>query len=194
MNRLEDSARPHLTALATGSHAVFGEEELALIAQWITLKCIVGEHAVPDNAVTPQADRTSFMNEGIIPDYFRIYVTRNVSPHEIGYIRHSHCIALSADGPIPPLDGTAQNIQTISFLMGQAFVHVNAVRIANFDFETRFTVFPVWDRARFWPPQIMPVLWPRRPNLDSDGIDFVASVLERYINGSKTTWADPPLT
>lgn len=189
MNRLEADARPIVTALATAGTIIMGEPELYTLAKWITLKCLVAEWAAPETAMTPQSYRTTFMDSGAIPDFFRIYVTLNVSGSELGYIRHSHCAALSMDGPVPPLDGTTQNVQTLSFLLGKAFVHVNAIRLDGFELETKAIIPLVWNNARVWPLQHVPMVWPRRPALERNGIKMVSECLESYIQASKPIWA-----
>lgn len=188
MNRLEVAARPIVTALALAEQITLNENDLNTLARWITVKCLVAEHDKPKVDVTPQSYRTAFMKDGKIPEFFRIYAVLNVSKSRIAYIRHTNCISLSDIGPVPPLDGATQNIQTISFLVGKVLFHLNAARIENFELEKRAIIVPVWGKCRIWPLQTVPMIWPRRPALDKDGIESVSSVLKRYIGVSKVRW------
>ena len=189
MNRLEKEVRPTLTAMALGAAISLTQDRLLAIAKWVTMKCLVAEHDKPDMWVTPPEDCAQFMRLGTIPDFFRIYAVHNVSGASIGYIRHSHGIVRFGERPSPPFPkGTNQNIQTVSFLVGRTFFHVNAARIVDFELEKRFNILRVWDQCRIWPNNSGPIGWPHRPNLDAEGITFVSEVLERYLRQCKTTW------
>ncbi len=129
------------------------------------------------------------MSEGKIPDAFRIYAMLNVAQRHVGYFRHSHTVALSREGPVPPVTvETPKNIQTVSFAVGRCFFHINADRIEGFRIEDRVNVVPVWDTSRFWPIQRPIRNWPHRPALNEDGIMFVMNCLQRYIDASNTVW------
>jgi hypothetical protein len=187
MNRLEKEARPFLTPLIEEKPIVLDFEQQAIIARWVALKCMVAEHASPNNAVTPREDREAFKSDGTIPSYFRIYVA-NHNLHSTGYLRRSNCIAFSPEGPSPPLAGTPNNIQTISFLLGSVLIHLNAARIDNFALEDRVLIPQVWNVCRVWPIQHFEVVWPHRPLLDGDGIELVADCLGSYVRASKVAW------
>jgi len=189
MNQVEERARPHLTKMLKGEAVELSMEDQKNVAQWIALKSIVSEHSNPETAVTPKNDRVAFRETGTIPDYFNIYATTQVTGSHIGLLRNSHGFALSPDGPQPPFVETTQNIQTISFIFGSIFVHVNAARIDNFALEEKVIIPAFYGTCRLWPPQSKIMEFPRRPRLGTDGIQTVSNSIERYIEASKTTWA-----
>jgi hypothetical protein len=188
MNRIEGEVRPYLTPIITGELTTLDRQGLTTLAKWMALKVIVAEHAAPDNALTPQCDRTAFWPRGVIPSYFRLYVAHNVSNAQLYYLRHAHCIAYSPDGPNPPLDGTSKNVQIVTFATGEAVMQAVSTRIEGAILEDRAYVVGFHDRCRIWPVPATTIDFPQRPRLDADGIENIASILERYISASSATW------
>lgn len=72
MSGIEEAARPLLVPIIKGEAITLDADQLKLVAQWATLKAIVCEHDNRGTEVTPQAERTAFMAEGLIPPYFNI--------------------------------------------------------------------------------------------------------------------------
>ena len=195
MNSLEQEARPFLTPLITGFPVTLDGEAKRIVARWITLKCMVSEHGPVNMAVTPRQDREAFKITGEIPDYFRIYMTSHAMKMGVSYVRQSNCMVFDlTSGPRPPLLGMPHNIQTISFLLGRVFVHLNAARVDDFDLESRvthnFAAGTFWNLTRLWPTLDRPEYWPRRPLLDSNGVGLIIDTLPRYRRASKVTWID----
>src|SRR5947209_1548316 len=142
MRLLDEAARPFLTPLITGSPVALDFEQMALVARWIALKCMVAEHAERDVFVTPRSDRAAFRDAGTIPDYFRIYLFSHNLEHGIGFKRQSLAMSLTGPVPDPPPWGTPKNIETISFFLGRVVIHLNAVRIENYSIQSRFQPMP----------------------------------------------------
>lgn len=136
------------------------------------------------------------MIAGEIPDYFRIYMASHNLEISTSYIRHSECIMFDLSGAKPPLLDVPNNIQTITFMLGRVFIHLNAARIENFDLESRVDVTfksklaagSFWDAACIWPGSASATIWPRRPLVDSEGIRVISEVLVSYSSASKVTW------
>lgn len=191
MNQLEDAARPLLTTIILGTPASLDAVEMAVVARWIALKCIVAEHAVPNYELTPRVDRVALREHGTIPEYFRIYLINHTVKRGAGYFRHSLGLSLTGPPTDPPAWGTPKNIQTISFFLGRIFIHLNASRIDDYSIESRYILPQIWDACRIWPLQHSGLTWPRRPLLDANGIAVVASALARIIDASDITWLDP---
>jgi hypothetical protein len=177
MSQLEEKARPFLTMLIDGTPMVLDAEQLAIVARWITLKCIVAEHATRNNFLTPREDRLAFKEDGAIPPYFRIYCASHNMNDAAGYIRHTLDLRLKLGPHDPPLHGAGCNVQTISFMLGKIMVHVNAARVANFDLESRYALIPFHQQCRIWPPQRLETVFPHRPLLDREGIAKVSNCL-----------------
>lgn len=132
MSVMEQDAKPSLEPLINGEIVSLDASMLALLARWAALKAIVSEHDQPRTHVTPQADRTLFMEAGTIPSYFNIYMVSHKCESRSGYVRTSHTVALTKDGPVPPLDGREKNTQQISFILGSVMLHINAARVDGF--------------------------------------------------------------
>ena len=192
MNRLESEVRPLITPIIEGSPVALDFEQMAVIARWITLKCIVAEHGTRDTDVTPRHDRIAFQENGSIPQYFHIYMANHNMEHATGFHRHSLCLSLKSPAPDPPLMGAAKNIQTISFMLGRVFVHLNAARINDYSIESRYLGPSFWAESRIWPLQHHDMVWPRRPLLDQHGIGSISGALEAIIAASTLTWGDLP--
>lgn len=190
MSRLETAARPLLSPMALGQQVNLDTAAQEIVARWIALKIMVSEHSRGDMSLTTQEDRTLFKDEGLIPSYYRIYITSHMTSQSTGFYRHSVTLTLSSEGLNPPLRGAVKNVQTISMMVGKIFVHHVADRVRDFTFEER-VIFPqLYNSARLWPAQQAEMSWPRRPLLDGDGANFIALGLERYLSASKINWTD----
>ena len=175
MNRAEGAVKPFLGKMIKGDPVTLNAEQIAALARWCAQKFVVMEHAAHETTLIPRSDRVALKEHGVIPPYFRIYVANHVSSSKSGSVRHSHTLALSDEGPTPPLDATERNIQTISLLMGRLFIHLNAARVDGFDIESRYFVTKVWDECRIWPDPNCSLSWPSRPLLDNSGLSMVST-------------------
>lgn len=195
MNRAEGAVKPFLRIMIAGEPISIDSEQMGALARWCAHKFIVMEHAAAETSVTPRCDRVALRDRGVIPPYFRIYVGNHASKHRFGSTRHSHSMARSlANGPVPPLDGTTRNIQTITILMGRLFIHLNAARVDGFEIESTNFISRVWDECRIWPSPNSSLVWPHRPLLDDAGLSMVSNTLETIFSVGKATgkitWLD----
>ncbi|TIX48805.1 hypothetical protein [Alteraurantiacibacter aquimixticola] len=190
MNRLEGEVRPILTPIITGEKTTLNRGHVETLSRWISLKVIIAENEDPAIALTPQVDRERFWKDGTIPEYFRLYVAHNIGEQQMFYLRHSHCVAYSEGGPNPPLDGTAKNVQFVTLVVGKAVIQAVCTRIAGVAMEERASIIGFHDRCRIWPNPDDETSFPRRPRLDEDSIERVATIFQRYIDQSNATWAD----
>jgi hypothetical protein len=190
MNRIEGSVRPFLDQMVLGEPVVLNAAQIEALVRWCALKLITMEHAGTDVAVTPKSDRIAFKDAGVIPPYFNIYVGNHASANRSGLRRSSRCMALSPEGPKPPLNGTTKNIQTTTIILGRIFVHLNAARVDGFKIEDAYFVSRVWDECRIWPNSPKARRWPHRPLLDDDGLSMIARSLDTIFSRDNTTWLD----
>jgi hypothetical protein len=188
MNQIEAEARPFLTPIVAGAATSIDSYGLTAVAKWIALKVIVAEHAVPDNALAPLIDRAIFHQSGKIPDYFRLYVAHNISKQKQFYIRHAHCFIYAEGGPNPPLEGTTQNVQVVTFVAGEAIIQAVCTRIAGVSLEDKAHVVGFHDRCRIFPTDSAVIDFPQRPRLDFAGINSVSGIMDRYIAASRGIW------
>jgi len=179
MSKLEGAARPALTSLVLGQAVTLQAEQVAAVARWIALKCMVAEHASPGKALTPREDREALRASLTIPSYYRIYLAPYHGESVVAYQRHSLLISLAPKLASPLSAEVTKNVQTVSFFMGRVFVHVNAARIENFDLESRVQITPFYPAARIFPPFNGGDL--RRP-VDREGASLIAHTLQAYLD------------
>lgn len=184
MNQLEAAARPALTPLIAGQAVSLEGAQVRDIARWIAMKCMVSEHGAPNRALTPRSDREAMRQSLTIPSYYRIYLAAYAT-QSIAYRRNSHLISLTPEMRPPLAFETTKNIQTITFFMGHAFVHVNAARIDDFDLESRVQLPGFYPEARIFPPRGVNAF--RRP-LDRQGVSLVAHTLQLYLDACDIHW------
>jgi hypothetical protein len=193
MNRLEGEARPFLTPLIMGTPIALDFIQMSIVARWIALKCIVSEHSSGNADLTPRHDRFAFRENGIIPDYFRIYLINHNVPEGAWFNRHSLRLAVNQSEFDPPLMGARKTIQTITFVLGRVLVHLNAARIKDYTIESRFRTQPVnvWDQCRLWPIKDGAGRWPRQPTLNAEGVRTVSTALAHIIGAANINWGEP---
>jgi hypothetical protein len=191
MSQLEEQSRPFLTPMINGTPIVLDEKQVEVVARWITLKCIVAEHATRNSSLTPRHDRESFKENGAIPAYFRIYCANHNMADAAGYMRHTSDLRLTLGPHDPPLFGADCNVQTQSFMLGKIMIHVNAARVANFDLESRYALIPFHEQCRIWPLQRIETVFPHRPLLNQEGMAKIANCLP-YLTAHQTkVWTTP---
>lgn len=187
MSRIDEAAKPLLTPIIKGEAVTLDRPSLEAVARWATLKAIVSEHDNRDTFVTPIEDRKAFMATGTIPPYFSIYLLSHESPSRIGYVRTSHAVSLTPDGPQPPLNGRSKNTQQISVILGSAMLHINAAHVDGFRIEDRLNMPKVVER-RIWPPNVVPLSWPAAPILNNDQMRNLAYSMERITALPQVKW------
>lgn len=190
MSGLEEEVRPILTPLIKGESCTLTGAQLKTLAQWLTLKALVVEHANAETSMTPREDRTAFFEHGVIPPYFNLYAAHNVGQSRLFFRRHSHTIAANPEGPVPPLDGTHRNIQSVTIVAGEAVFQIVATRLEAFQVEQRAWCIGFHDRCRIWPQPPDDLKCPPRPRLDDVRIEFVASFLDRFFHAPNMVWLD----
>jgi hypothetical protein len=65
-------------------------DAMRVLAQWITLKIMVGERNHPEDAVTPPEDRVAFMSTLEVPPNSRMWIAKcGTGGWETRYVRHA---------------------------------------------------------------------------------------------------------
>lgn len=188
MSEIEQAAQPSLLPIICGREAKLSKDDLLQIARWAALKTIIAEHDKPGLSLTPQRDRTQFMRTQEIPEYFKIFVAHNLSKMELYFLRHANCVALTREGPIPPLDDTTKNIQVITFVVGKAVIQTVCSRSNELTLTNRAHVKGFHDRCEIWPGLKDEMSFPHRPFLNEESIHSLATFFERYIEVSDVKW------
>lgn len=188
MNKIEEEARPFLTPIVIGTKTSLDPVALQAVARWLALKIVVAEHDTGEAVLTPKEDRIALMESGAIPPYFRMYAGHNIGNDQLYFRRHSHCVARSTAGPNPPLIETNKNIQVATIVIGCAVFQLTASRSAEFLIEDHAIVAGFHDRSKFWPDPPSQLGFPARPRLNSNGIEFIAGILDRFIKQANAVW------
>lgn len=192
MSIKEGEVKPFLELMVAGTPVTITSAQVELLAKWCALKFIVMEHSSVGTSLTPLSDRIAFKENGDIPPYFRIYVGNHLSKARSAAARHSHTLSLSPNGPVPPLDGTNRNIQTISIILGRIFIHINAARIDGFSIEDNYFVTRIWDECRIWPDPNCALSWPHRPAPDNEGLFAISNALQAISSSPNVKWSEGP--
>lgn len=189
MSEAEERAKGSLTALIAGEPISLDEADQESLARWITMKCIVLEHANRGEAVTPESDRFDFAKSGKIPDYFRLYLISHRSSQLVGALRRTMAGCLPGTTNFePPLGQLKKNIQRIEIFLGKTFVYVNAARIDGFDLEDRIHIPLIHEKLRIWPPQSVVFELPTADLASPQTLVKLSETWERFFNHPKVLW------
>lgn len=179
MSELENEAKPILLKLLGGESIELCAEKQKTLARWITMKAIIGEHADSDTHMTPREDRSLLRLENRIPNYFVIYIGVHNASSDSAWLRISQTIALSPEGPSPPLGQLKRNIQSIAFICGKLFVFVFAVREDGIE-PTEF--LKLRKVQRIYPRQSDIVKWPPTDTLTTWDMGRIAWAIDDMEN------------
>lgn len=156
MSQLEEKVKPTLLGIIENKSVTLTEQNLSILSRWLVMKVMVAEQSEEGTQVTPEVERKKFYENEKIPNYFRVYIARQKTTHESAYLRQSATLALSPDGPSPPLNGMRRNTQTVGFLIGSLFAYVTAARVDNFDLESSLNLKQL---RRIYPNQGGELIW-----------------------------------
>jgi hypothetical protein len=186
MNDLEKEARPVLEPLLLGIPVSLLPAGREVVARWITLKLIVGEHAKLGNAVVTQPDRSAFMNERRIPDVVKIWIGQiNSAKWKHGWQRHAATMTWPGEAPPKPF---LKNSQSTAFGAGKLFVFALITYLADYKggvSEAFANVMP-----RLWPPSDDP--WPPERFVTEQEADRFAAFLDEVLRRPNVGWRPQP--
>jgi hypothetical protein len=186
MNDLEKEVRPVLEPLLLGVPVSLLTAGREVVARWITLKLIVGEHAQLGIAVVTQADRSAFMHERRIPDAVKIWIGQIDSPKwKHGWQRHAATLAWPGEAPPKPF---RKNVQTTVFGAGKLLVFAMVSYLADYKggvAETFAHVMP-----RLWP--LSADRWPPERMVTEQEADRFAAYLDQVLRQRNVGWRPQP--
>ena len=188
MSQLEEKVKPILISILENKAISFDQKELSNLARWAVMKVIVAEQSEDGTQVTPEMDRILFSKEGIIPDYFYVFIGKHKSGHDSAYLRHSTTLALSKDGPAPRLNGMKRNTQTVSFLLGPLFVHVATCRVDNHRSVISFNMTPM---TCIFPSHQGDISWQSLDVIAQPRMSAIANALLDITSGPMVKYAGP---
>jgi hypothetical protein len=164
MSGVEAKVKPLLLGLINTQSMKLDASQQELLARWIAMKVITGEHAErkQDIHVTPTVDRLQLRSHSEIPSFFSIYLGWQTTKHDSAWLRQSWTMAFSSEGPSPKLEGRTRNCQTVSILFGPLMVFVLTVRLDDFRVEEFFRFGPL---TQIWPTKNEIITWPPERSL-----------------------------
>ena len=190
MSGLETEAKKYLEPIVQGRPLLLDTDAQRVISQWVALKVLTVEtdNAVgePLKAIFDQAIRDEFMVTHAVPSGFKIWLGRvdgTLSDSKWGASieRVSTWLAMfppyHAGDPLPPtVDGTAHNIQSVTWGVGQLLIYAIATSDAKLDRELSPSV--EGRLSPMWPPNGAPLYWPNTRPLPDDEIYMIANSLD----------------
>jgi len=191
MNEIEGAMQRVAAPLILGRPATITLAMQTVIAQWLTLKVMVGEHSQrnPAEVVIPQSARQAFKDQRIIPACIRLWIARCVSNRwRSGYLRHS--ALLSDNVSIVPNNGR-KNVQTTAIGIGELFSYAmvsvsESIQLHEF--------FRISDRlVPLWPPQGGDIIWPPSTPINERAADTAALALDTLMKSPGVGWRPIPV-
>ena len=169
MSALENAVQPILTPLISTVPHTLTVSSIDILAKWIALKVMVGEHNHPKDAVTPAEDRAKFRSTLEIPSDFKIWIAKcGVVGWQSAYIRHTATLSLTPD--FQP-HHRFKNTQSVTFGIGDLLIHVLHSTVtdlgADCSFEPAGVVIPLF-------PIVGSVNWPPIRSLSATEAHYIA--------------------
>jgi hypothetical protein len=188
MNAVETAARPYLVLLISSTPHTMTPASALAVAQWITLKIMVGEHNQSGDAVTLPEDRAKFRSNLQVPPNFRIWIARcGVGGWETTYFRHAATV--SATPGVRP-EHRHKNIHSVTFGIGDMLVHALHTTAVDVELDLSFSqpgvVIPLFPTAET-------VTWPPARSINADEAAFLADTLSRLFLQHRTRWQPLPV-
>lgn len=183
MSELENAVRPILTPLIATVPHTLTVDSMHVLAKWIALKIMVGEHNNPKDAVTPAEVRAKFKSTLEIPPDFKIWIAKcGMGGWQTAYVRHTFTLSLTPDF-LP--QHRFKNTQSVTFGIGDLLIHVEHTTVKDLGFNLRFeptgVVIPLF-------PIGGSVNWPPIKSLSSNDAHYIAGMLQRWSIDHKERW------
>lgn len=125
MSALQREVKPVLLPMLLGEQTRLCASEQRILAAWITMAAMVGEHFHPDVVVTPQAERQAFAAAPEPRANWKIWIgtyeRRDWSTH-LG--RLTRPLLFHGDPQPPPVILPSANTQATTFVVGKVWVHL----------------------------------------------------------------------
>ena len=188
MSEIQEAAKPHLIPLFDGETCVVHERAQQVIAAWIAMATMTGEHLSMDKKriAIPQFDRDWIMNRQSAPRDWGIWLgryERQTWPTQ--WVKATFPIADVDDIKDVKLDDvTRANLQTTSFAIGQLFVFVMSCEFPEvarlWDWRTAPTALA--RLKKIWPLSKNEIRWPPPSFGDREAQAFAMAVITYYEN------------
>lgn len=169
MSKLESDAKPTLKSIAFKDEKFISKAENKKLARWLFLKFCVKACCTDMNCVS-QGDRTAFMNDQVIPRYFRSWIfTHNV---DLWIDQNRWHSVRSANLPSDVRMDEPHNANTYALGFGRIIFFM--MYYWNVSLHPSF---PKLFATKIWPPPYDRITTPKLALVDEDEVNAVANLL-----------------
>jgi hypothetical protein len=183
MGAIETAVQTIAAPLILGNPATLNQDAQTVLARWITLKVMVGEQNVPEDAVVLQEDRDAFKRIGAIPSYIKIWIATCAVPDwRTSYYREAATLTLPENAmPI----SQRKNVQTTAFGIGALFVYAMVSPAKGIDLNDYIGVDGI---PRLWPISQSTIHWPLPNIMRGDGPMRLSLALRGLAHNPNVIW------
>jgi hypothetical protein len=176
MSKLQEDTKPVLIPLILGKPTKLRRSHQRLLAAWITMAVMVGEHVVPSSAVIAQSERSLFMLTLQPPRRWRIWVGHYRRGEWIGHWVHNAVpLVLQEDLRSGKVGIDApKNTQETTFTVGELYIRAFS---SSIDVDETWVIPPNGDEmlVSLIPPRQAVVRWPMTRVLTDQEADVLAN-------------------
>ena len=187
MSTLETAAKSVLIPLIRGEPSKITEASALVLAQWVALKIMVGEHNQRGDAVVTPQERVRFRATQQMPENLRIWLARcGVGGWKTAYRRQAGTVSLT---PEIQIRSQIKNIHSITFGVGDLLVHVLHATVPDLKLDLSLSqpgiVLPLY-------PITGPMDWPPDRGVSAAEASYLAETLDRLFRDKNTRWMPFP--
>ena len=168
MSRLEEAARPSLTAMMYSKQLVLDRQQQANIAAWTAMTSMVAEFTDIPNMAIPKIHRESLRVTGMPPDGWTIWAT---SCEDIGLIPGYHHTGAATATKLPKYEARLKP-QTQTTMLGMHTLALLAISTVSDLPQMQTLANNVQGMTQIWPLVHDTVYWPTPFSLSSKEARF----------------------
>jgi hypothetical protein len=184
MSAIESDVKGIATSMMLGENLDLTTHMQTTLAEWATLKIMVGENNRPNEAVFPQEDRDAFRRNRTIPSCLRIWVGRCMSGvWRAAYLRNA--ALLGFDPKVVP-NGGRKNVQTTTIGIGELFIYSMACVTEGIDLNNFISIGN--SLVPLWPISGSRLIWPPMRIVSVEDATRLAFVLDELIQNPNVLW------
>lgn len=170
ISRLENDAKPYLSALILNQSIEIDGPAQAAIAAWAALFSIVAEYTDILTMGISHADRYDLMKTGLPPTTWRIGIARYHGSEWRQRYRHHGLQGISTKGAVPP--NSQFNTQISTFVIGALLLHTASSSLSSVTLE--FDRINDVGLVNIWPPRTDAFTWQSRQLISDTDCNRIA--------------------
>jgi hypothetical protein len=180
---------PILTPMIRGEKITLTPEKQTILARWIAMKVMVGEHNHPKDAVTSYAERNQFKETMQIPANMNIWLGWcGQGGWATAYFRETHTVSRTLT-PAPE-EIASKNMQEIAFGIGQLFIHIFHTTVAETGIEFNINPEAI---LRLWPLNGGDFVWPPEIRMNVMEANNVRTLIQQILGSPNVLWLSAPV-